>query len=128
MCRVPEEMPEEVAQLMNECLAYDPKERPSAKQIYDRLSTVQSSSEASAASAAGSKSESSGSTAAKHPAMGPGSTADGSAAGMPEKQAQDDGTYTDHYRELGGGEPPQKAPTPLGIKMLPIKSAFDMSE
>ena len=41
MCRVPEEVPEEVAQLMNECLAYDPKERPSAKEIYDRLSAAQ---------------------------------------------------------------------------------------
>ena len=30
-------MPREVAELMNACLHHDPKQRPSAKQVYDAL-------------------------------------------------------------------------------------------
>lgn len=34
---MPEEVPEEVAELMNACLQLDPKQRPSAKQAYEAL-------------------------------------------------------------------------------------------
>ena len=119
ICRVPEEVPEEVAQLMNECLSYDPKMRPSAKQIYERLSAVQSGSKGSSGPSAPSSAPQSSAREASAPGAG-------AAADMPE--TQDEATVSSLYRELGMMQGPQKNPTPLGITRLPIKSAFDMSE
>ena len=119
ICRVPEEVPEEVAQLMNECLSYDPKMRPSAKQIYERLSAVQSGSKGSSGPSAPSSAPQS--SAREASAQGAGAAPD-----MPE--TQDEATVSSLYRELGMMQGPQKSPTPLGITRLPIKSAFDMSE
>ena len=120
--RVPEEVPEEAAQLMNECMAYDPKERPSAKEIYARLSAVQTSSEASSTTA-GSKGGSSGKSAAQQSVV----RSEGE-PGLPGVQGQDEETYRDLHRELEATEVRQKAPTPLGNTRLPVRSAFDMSE
>ena len=118
-CRVPEEVPEEVAQLMNECLSYDPKMRPSAKEIYERLSAVQSSG-------GGSSAQSAPSSAPQSSAPEASAAGAGAAPGMPE--TQDEATVSSLYRELGMAQGPHKSPTPLGITRLPIKSAFDMSE
>lgn len=108
---------------MNECMAYDPNERPSAKEIYARLSAVQTSGEGSS-SATGSKGGSnSDKSSAQQPARGP----EGK-AGLPEVQGYEEGTYRDVHRELEAAEVRQKTPTPLGATRLPIKSAFDMSE
>ncbi len=104
-------------------MAYDPNQRPSAKEIYARLSAVQSSSRASS-SAPGSKTgSSSDKSTAQQPVVGPEAK-----AGLPEGQEQDEGTYRDCHRELEAAEVRQKAPTPLGQPRLPIKSAFDLSE
>ena len=105
---------------MNECMAYDPKERPSAKEIYARLSAVQTSSKASSTTA-GSRGGSCDKSAAQQP--GP----EGN-AGLPGVQGREEGAHRDLHRELEATEVRQKAPTPLGNTRLPIKSAFDMSE
>ena len=132
MCRVPKEVPEEVAQLMNECLAYDPKQRPSAKEIYDRLSAAQNVGSEGSSGPQASKSQkqqascSSGSSAPQSaaqpqsPAMDPGSA--------PALQQQDEATHRELCRGMGATEVSKKSPTPLGITRLPIKSAFDMSD
>jgi hypothetical protein len=131
-CRVPEEVPEEVAQLMNECLAYDPKQRPSAKDIYDRLSAAQNVGSEGSSGPQASKSQqqqascSSGSAAPQSaaqpesPAMEPGSA--------PALLQQDEATCRELCKGMGAKEAPKKSPTPLGITRLPIKSAFDMSD
>ena len=38
--RVPEELPEAVNELMVQCMESDPKLRPDAKRIYDRLAAM----------------------------------------------------------------------------------------
>ena len=109
---------------MNECMAYDPNERPSAKEIYARLSAVQTSGDGSSSSATVSKGgSSSDKSTEQQPALGPEGR-----AGLPEVQGHDEGTYRDVHRELEAAEVRQKTPTPLGVTRLPIKSAFDMSE
>ena len=35
MCRVPEECPQEIADLVQQCKAVDPRQRPSARQAFD---------------------------------------------------------------------------------------------
>lgn len=40
-CRVPEELPEEVELLRQDCMEVDPKLRPTAKEAYDRLAATQ---------------------------------------------------------------------------------------
>ena len=116
---MPEEVPEEVAQLMNECLSYDPKMRPSAKQIYERLSAAQTCSGGSSNPQAQSSAPQSSAQEA---------SAAGAGAAPEMQQTQDEATVSSLYRELGMMQGPQKSPTPLGITRLPIKSAFDMSE
>lgn len=39
-CRVPQELPPKVNELMQQCQDVDPKLRPSAKQIYECLSSA----------------------------------------------------------------------------------------
>ena len=36
-CKVPQECPAEIDQLINQCLAQDPEERPTAKEIYETI-------------------------------------------------------------------------------------------
>lgn len=114
-----------VAQLMNECLSYDPNARPSAKQIYDRLTAAQAAS--GGGKSANGQSSSSGQSsgdAALQPAPASNPVAASGTAG----QQQGGAGYPDLYREPGAPEAAQKAPTPLGRARLPIKSAFDMAE
>lgn len=37
MCRVPEECPQEIANLIQQCKAVDPKQRPSARDVFEVL-------------------------------------------------------------------------------------------
>lgn len=126
--RVPDEVPEDVAQLLNECLRYDPKERPSAKQIYDRLQATpgpparpRASSQPPSASDA-SSSDAAAALDAARPSDGSGERncpqpGSGQAAGQQPPAAIG-------AEGAPNAEPPQKAPTPLRSSRLPIRSAF----
>lgn len=37
MCRVPEECPQEIEQLIQQCKLVDPKKRPSAREVFNIL-------------------------------------------------------------------------------------------
>ena len=105
-CRVPEEVPAEVAALMNECLDYNPAKRPSAKQIYDLLA-------ASTAAELAAQQLAQAAQQAK-----PGQAAPGSGAPEPDADACAVGG------DSGGAADRQQLPTPLGQVALPVKSPF----
>lgn len=113
--RVPEEVPEEVAQLINECLSYDPKLRPSAKQIYDRLQA------------------SAGPLARPHapsaiPAT-PFAAAAASGSGAALQPADNVSGSSGHNEpKAARAEVLQKMPTPLGSSRLPVRSAFETDD
>ena len=96
-----------MAQLINECLSYDPKLRPSAKQIYDRL-------------------QASAPPRPQPPPPAVPGTPFAAAARAPDEQDS----------PLPGGdgakevrtEPLQRMPTPLGSRRLPVRSAFETDD
>lgn len=127
-------MPEEVAQLINECLSYDPKDRPSAKQIYDRLQATPgpasvrpraSASEASSSTGAANIAAA-GSTAASATSVAGATSA--AAPPLPIIGQGDSAPMPGDQHKCTAAEPPQKMPTPLGRTRLPIKSAFAIDE
>ncbi|BDA50936.1 probable serine/threonine-protein kinase DDB_G0267514 at C-terminar half [Coccomyxa sp. Obi] len=125
--RVPEEVPEEVAQLINECLSYDPKDRPSAKQIYDRLQATPGPAPVRLRASA---SEASSTGAGSSAPAGSAAAAATSAAAPPLPELGQVGSVPLPGDGSGGtaAEPPQKMPTPLGRTRLPVKSAFAIDE
>lgn len=125
---MPEEVPEEVAQLINECLSYDPKDRPSAKQIYDRLQATPGPAPVRPRASAASEASSTGAAniapagsaaASATPVAAPPLPEIGQVGSVPAPGDRSEGT---------AAEPPQKMPTPLGRTRLPVKSAFAIDE
>jgi serine/threonine protein kinase len=143
---VPEEVPAEVAELMNECLDPDPKNRPSAKQIYDRLAATpgpaprqRSHPSQPSGSVRGSdrhppragSTSSNGPLDAESVAVAAATAATAAAAApVPGRSANAGDTVANPLCSdtAAADAPPLKYPTPLGRTRLPIKSVFDTED
>ena len=112
--RIPEEVPAEIAQLMYECLDYDPQKRPSAKQIYDRLA-------ASTAAELAQQRQSLLSAQATAPGDAGAETAAAACDGLAPAPA----AHVPVHGASATAMPQEETiPTPLGKAVLPIKSPF----